>query len=486
MRVFNVNKAIGYASSGVEYAQKYRQEIFATWTIDDYYIFTDYISTNISVFTDLMGFPRKKIIWIYNYLARRPIGNSNFTVEQYLNSMADDFNISQKNEKFIDVVLIDKKIMHKIWLLKDGMIDRIDTIVDNKLHSVAHYDSDLSNVEYYCDGKIIYREFFSTKQVSVFKQSYKDNRILQTFIDGKVLNGRTEFFQYFFKLLNVKNDEVIIIDRALDVADSILPIFAGKARLFSVVHAEHFDRYLSEDNYILWNNHYEYIFEYAQYFEAIIAATEKQKNILNKQLLGKTKVVDIPVGYVKEIVENIDYAPFSLITASRLASEKNLDVLINAVYLARKKIPDLTLDIYGEGNRFPLNELIEEKNAGEYISLKGHHDLSKVYSRYGIYLSASTSEGFGLTLLEAISEGVPVIALNVPYGNQEFVIDGENGFLCLHTTLDEDVDRIAHSIVKYYQTDMEVSARNKSKVIAKDYLFEEVEKKWRDLLENNI
>ena len=41
------------------------------------------------------------------------------------------------------------------------------------------------------------------------------------------------------------------------------------------------------------------------------------------------------------------------------------------------------------------------------------------------YFSASTSEGFGLTLMEAVGSGLGMIGLNVNYGNPTFIRDGE-------------------------------------------------------------
>ncbi len=65
--------------------------------------------------------------------------------------------------------------------------------------------------------------------------------------------------------------------------------------------------------------------------------------------------------------------------------------------------------------------MIEQHQAQSYIHLKGHHDLTDIYQQYQVYLTASTSEGFGLTLMEAIGSGLPIIGLDVPYGNQTFV-----------------------------------------------------------------
>ena len=86
---------------------------------------------------------------------------------------------------------------------------------------------------------------------------------------------------------------------------------------------------------------------------------------------------------------------------------------------AHKELPELTFDIYGSGGEESLlRQIITTNQAEDYIHLKGHADLSHIYSQYEVYLTASTSEGFGLTLMEAIGSGLPLIGFDVPYGNQ--------------------------------------------------------------------
>ena len=65
---------------------------------------------------------------------------------------------------------------------------------------------------------------------------------------------------------------------------------------------------------------------------------------------------------------------------------------------------------------------------GAYVRLMGQQRMDEIYKNYEAYVSASTSEGFGLTLMEAIGSGLPVIGFDVPYGNQTFIDEGENGY----------------------------------------------------------
>ena len=89
-------------------------------------------------------------------------------------------------------------------------------------------------------------------------------------------------------------------------------------------------------------------------------------------------------------------------------------------------MPELSFDIYGKGGEEgKLRSLIDELGRQTISISKGNANLEKIYKNYEVYLSASTSEGFGLTLMEAIGSGLPIIGFDVPYGNQTFVTEGK-------------------------------------------------------------
>ena len=50
----------------------------------------------------------------------------------------------------------------------------------------------------------------------------------------------------------------------------------------------------------------------------------------------------------------------------------------------------------------------------------GQQKLDDVYKHYDAYVAASQSEGFGLTLMEAIGSGLPIVGFDVRYGNQTY------------------------------------------------------------------
>jgi len=484
MNVYSVNKGIGYASSGVEYAQKYRKELFEEIDVNDYYIFLDYLSTNITVYTDLLGYHQEQILWIYNFLSERNAELSTYSVDRFLSTIDGEYEIVNQTDKTIDVKVTDNQ-SYKIWLLEGNVVDRVDYIVNGNLVNVRHYDKVLNNIETYHQGQLVKRAFFDINGYQRYEQYYVKNEITVTLIDNQILYGKMAFYQYFFHQLRLNQSDAVIIDRPLDVVEGILPVLANQVRLFSVVHAEHYNESLSTATHILWNNNYEYVFENADYFEAIIVATERQNKILSQQLKTQAKIVTIPVGYISQITKNNQYQPYSLITASRLASEKHIDIVIRGVVMAHEKIPLLTLDIFGEGGeRRELEALIKTLNASDFIQLKGHQNVNKLYAQYSGYISASTSEGFGLSLLEALGSSLPFIGIDVDYGNREFIENGQNGILFPKDNLKEMPFSLAQSIISFYEQNLAETGRQSSADKAGFYLKKNVAKKWAHLLDN--
>lgn len=174
-------------------------------------------------------------------------------------------------------------------------------------------------------------------------------------------------------------------------------------------------------------------------------------------------------------------------TASRLANEKHVDWLLKAVIKAKQQIPQITFDIYGEGGQKQLlKRLIVDNDASTYISLLGHVDLENTYKNYELFLSGSTSEGFGLTLMEAVGSGLGIIGFDVNYGNPTFINHQNNGYLISLDTNEaseeEIINKIVESIVNYFKSDMK-KIQNDSYRIAEDFKLEVVQNKWTQLID---
>ena len=66
--VYNFNLGIGWASSGVEYAQLYRARMFRNIGVEAKFVFTDMFSRdNIQHMTENIGFLDSEVMWLYTY-----------------------------------------------------------------------------------------------------------------------------------------------------------------------------------------------------------------------------------------------------------------------------------------------------------------------------------------------------------------------------------------------------------------------------------
>lgn len=503
MTIYNVNLGIGWASSGVEYAQKYRDQIFKRAGINTKFIFSDLIlENNIGDLTANMAFKSKDIIWLYNFFTDIKISTTTFSLKDLENQLALEkraVSVKELNNEIIYLLPDNTNVVVRFRNKETKTINQVgfrrnNTLLRRDFYSYTKYAS-----EYYSGtgekNHVIFREFLNEDGSIAYTQHINDNREVFEFVDGRILYSKNDLYLEMLKSLKFKKNDVIILDRE-DEDKSLINgqlIFEnhGKAKLIVVVHAEHFDKHFTNDHHVLWNNFYEYQFMHANEVDSFIVATKKQKEVLEEQFKKYYNVAPridcIPVGNLKKLIHpKRNRKPYSLITASRLASEKHIDWIIKSVVAAKKRIPELTLDIYGKGGEGQrLQELISNNNAQEYIHLLGQKDLTDIYSKYVAYIAASTSEGFGLSLLEAVGSGLGMIGFDVPYGNPTFIDNTKNGYLIPYNEEWNEIKKeelLTKSIIKLFkELDIE-KVSNRSYEIATPYLTQNVVNIWKKVL----
>lgn len=111
---------------------------------------------------------------------------------------------------------------------------------------------------------------------------------------------------------------------------------------------------------------------------------------------------------------------------------KNLQLLLKAFAIMCKNIKkSIKLILVGSGDYIKVNKIVDALGIKENIIIMGYVDdgtLKKCYNVCDIYVSPSMLEGFGLTILEAMAAGKPIIAFNVG-AIPEIVKDGLNGMI---------------------------------------------------------
>ncbi|MFA5527872.1 MAG: glycosyltransferase, partial [Peptostreptococcales bacterium] len=177
---------------------------------------------------------------------------------------------------------------------------------------------------------------------------------------------------------------------------------------------------------------------------AVIAPSEKAKDLL----LGykvHSKIYTIPTGIKLDNFKNDFFTPSEiqhkktelgiepqekvLLSLGRVAEEKSIDVIIQAV----KKLihhSSLKLLIVGDGPyKIALEKMVKELNLENVVIFAGRIPWEKVclyYQLADIYVSASKTETQGLTILEAMATGIPVV-VRQDENIKDWIQDGHNG-----------------------------------------------------------
>lgn len=128
----------------------------------------------------------------------------------------------------------------------------------------------------------------------------------------------------------------------------------------------------------------------------------------------------------------------------RLEAVKNVRAAIEIVDVVRKSIPDILLDVYGDGTqRGDLQELIDQRELTDNVVLKGYSGAAAEELETSIFsLLTSKYEGQPLSVMESQGRGCPPIAFDIRYGPQDLIQDGYNGFLVEAGDIDAAAARI--------------------------------------------
>jgi glycosyltransferase involved in cell wall biosynthesis len=185
--------------------------------------------------------------------------------------------------------------------------------------------------------------------------------------------------------------------------------------------------------------------------DQILAVSEATKNDLIS--LGATP------NLVQMIPNGIDYQRICSIMQpgkkyhvsyiGRLKNHKNVDVLVEAVALAKVTIPGIAAVIIGDG---PEREMLVEKarslGVSENITFTGaiedFDDAIRLLKSSLVFVNPSTKEGGGsITLFEANACGLPVIAVRCPHGiDLSLIHEGENGYFVANLSAQEIADKL--------------------------------------------
>ena len=495
--VYNFNLLLGFEPNGVDVAQAHRLKMFRKLGVETYFVFTHWPNSDQLDYFLSKGYRYNELIFAQlsftDHLATEPILSSS------------DMEMLLGLEKSQQIDSSDEGQSYKL--------DNGEVIV---FRYSKYYLDKVQYVDYFSEGYLLKRETYSTQKLvsDYFVLGYQNNQISAELgrrvyhnQDGSVaieeltlkkkryyifndsrLVTQEEFIEIFVNNLNLKEDDIVIMDRAsnTDFARPLLEQSSG-AKLGLVFHSEHT---FGEQPF---SYEYYYPVKYANRFDFMITSTKLQAEILKESFQKEgqqaPEIYTIPVGGLKSLQYTDQFRqPQKIMTASRLIYSKRVDLAIRAVVLAHQKGAHIDFSIFGQGMEYNrLENLIREYSAEDYIHLKGYTKLDDEYIKHSTYLTTSVTETFGLTLMEAVGAGLSIVGFDVRYGNATFIKDGENGYLVpFDGRSDQElVEDLAQRLVELSSKDM-ADFHKKSYQLAHDYLEERIVELWNDFLKDQI
>lgn len=186
------------------------------------------------------------------------------------------------------------------------------------------------------------------------------------------------------------------------------------APLIVHIHATEYDR--------SGGNPYKEIYEYEkagmQAADKIIAVSERTKaTIVSKYNIPEDRVLVVH-NAVNHSPKGLKFPSLpeqkkSVLFLGRMSIQKGADYLLRAAQKVVQVIPDARFIFVGKGDMLKnLIELSIDLGIAENVVFTGfmsHEDVDRAYAQANLFVMPSISEPFGITALEAIRNGTPVL-----------------------------------------------------------------------------
>lgn len=288
-----------------------------------------------------------------------------------------------------------------------------------------------------------------------------------------------EIQKRLLKYLHENNYDIVIANEGnLSMLLAIInDNFKGKA-----IGWQHnsYEAYFQTPKEYVWNQ--DILFKnYLNRLDEYVVLTKHDKKMIEEKFNIVCSQIYNPLSFQSKIKSDVKKK--RIISAGRIHNEmKGYDLLIEAFSKIAKNHEDWVVDIIGEGeDKEALQKMVFDKGLENQIKFLGFtNNMKDEYINSSIYVSASRWEGFGLTIIEAMECGVPVIAFKNT-GPSEIINNNINGILIER----ENVDLLAKKLSELIENEeLRSSLSNKAIERASDFSMYQIRCRWEQLFYN--
>lgn len=221
----------------------------------------------------------------------------------------------------------------------------------------------------------------------------------------------------------------------------------------------------------------------SHYFHQVVGVSQDIQKAFIKQYGFKEE----NVSYIHNGMEITGILPkrankmeFTIGSSGRLFPIKDYPLMVEIAKIVAKKSKNVRFILAGDGpERNRLESLMQDYDLEEFFTLMGHTDnMDAFYQELDLYINTSLHEGIPMSILEAMSYGLPVIAPDVG-GISEIIEDGVEGYL-IHGRDPEDFSERCIRLVENRQLRAKMSKAAREKVI-KEFSMEHMAEEYYKL-----
>jgi glycosyltransferase involved in cell wall biosynthesis len=238
---------------------------------------------------------------------------------------------------------------------------------------------------------------------------------------------------------------------------------------------------------------YKYLLKYAfSKADWITAMADHMKIAIENIGVKLSKISVVPFGIDPQIFNDIkrklSTEEFVITSTRNFETVYNIPHLINAVAIAKEKIPNIRLNLIGAGSlQNEIETLILQKDLTKKVVFYGkvpQPKIAEILNQSHLFVSVSLSDGNNISLNEAMACSAFCIATDIP-ANTQWIKDGENGFLVKIDDVQGLSDKIVTAYHHYNELQKNAIPYNKKIIIERAIWannMEFVEEKYKSLI----
>lgn len=299
-------------------------------------------------------------------------------------------------------------------------------------------------------------------------------------------NPYPRVIRYFYKLLQLRR---IILSHRTDVVIAVLEPYGWWSKVavlgkkIPVIFTDHNSYEWPKTNEVQKHRYFNK-FYLNKIFDYVTVLTEADKLVIGNRL-KRYSVLNNPLSI--KPVDNVPPKKNIILAAGRLCCgyTKGFDVLIEAFSRLSQNNSNWILNIAGGGtyDEYEQYKALAKKYGVEdkVVFLGFVNDMVPVYQEASIFILSSRFEGFGMVLIEAMSQGCACIACDYKGRQKEILNNDSIGVTCLPG----DVESLYKSMIKVAENDIYMKQLQQNAIErSKNYCIEKTMRQWNEIFKS--